>query len=158
MVKHFVVAMLTVGTMSPRLPGQTGQPSSRSSRSGLPLEIARMDSAVFAAFNARDMEKLKTFFAPDLEFYQDNEGVENYPETIKDFSEIFGQPSKIRRVLVPGTLEVYPIKNYGAIETGSHRFCHTEHGKTECGTFKFLHVWRKTGTTWQLSRIISYAH
>jgi uncharacterized protein DUF4440 len=158
MVKHFVVAILTVGAMSSRLAGQTGRPSSRSSRSGIRLEIARMDSAVFAAFNARDMGKLKTFFAPDLEFCQDNEGLENYHQTINDFSEVFAQPSKIRRVLVPGTLEVYPIKNYGAIEAGSHRFCHTEHGKTECGTFKFLHVWRKTGTTWQLSRIISYAH
>jgi len=59
---------------------------------------------------------------------------------------------------VPGSLEVYPIKNYGAIEVGSHRFCHDENGRTECGTFKFLHVWRKTGTTWRLSRIVSYAH
>ena len=104
------------------------------------------------------MVKLKTFFAPDLEFYQDNEGVENYAQTMNDFSEMFGQPSRIRRILVPGTLEVYPIKNYGAIEAGSHRFCHTENGKADCGTFKFLHVWRKTGQTWQLSRIVSYAH
>ena len=160
MTKYFVVALLALGVISPRLVAQTsaGQPSSRRSPSGLRSEIARMDSALFAAFNARDMGKLKTFFASDLEFYQDNEGVEDYAKTMKDFSEMFGQPSKIRRVLVPGTLEVYPIKNYGAIEVGSHRFCHTENGKVECGTFKFLHVWRKTETTWQLSRIVSYAH
>ncbi len=160
MAKYFVVAMLTLGAISPGLVAQTpaGQPSSRHSPSALQLEIARMDSALFAAFNARDMVKLKTFFASDLEFYQDNEGVENYTQTMNDFSAMFGQPSKIRRVLVPGTLEVYPIKNYGAIEGGSHRFCHTEKGKADCGTFKFLHVWRKTGKTWQLSRIVSYAH
>jgi len=34
---------------------------------------------------------------------------------------MFRQPSTIRRELVPGSLEVYPIKNYGAIEVGSHR-------------------------------------
>ena len=160
MTKYFVVALLAFGVISPRLVAQTpaGQPSSRRSPAGLRSEIARMDSALFAAFNARDMVKLKTFFASDLEFYQDNEGVEDYAETMKDFSEMFGQPSKIRRVLVPGTLEVYPIKNYGAIEVGSHRFCHAENGNVECGTFKFLHVWRKTETTWQLSRIVSYAH
>jgi ketosteroid isomerase-like protein len=124
----------------------------------LKTEIARMDSALFAAFNARDLTALRTFFAPDLEFYQDNEGLENYAQTIKDFEEMFHQSSRIRRVLVPGSLEVYPIRNYGAIEIGSHRFCHEENGKAECGTFKFLHVWRKTGNRWQLSRIVSYAH
>lgn len=51
----------------------------------LKVEIARMDSLVFAAFNARDLARLKTFFAPDLEFYQDNEGLENYSQTLKDF-------------------------------------------------------------------------
>jgi ketosteroid isomerase-like protein len=124
----------------------------------LKVEIARMDSLVFAAFNARDLARLKTFFAPDLEFYQDNEGLENYSQTLKDFGEMFHQPTRIRRMLVRGSLDVYPIKNYGAIEVGSHRFCHEEKGKTECGTFKFLHVWRKAGNSWQLSRIVSYAH
>jgi ketosteroid isomerase-like protein len=132
--------------------GQPEQPSS------LQSEIERMDSVLFAAFNARDVTALQTFFAPDLEFYQDNEGLENYTQTMKDFTEMFRQSSKIRRELVPGSLEVYPIKNYGAIEVGSHRFCHEENGKAECGTFKFLHVWRKTDTTWQLTRIVSYAH
>ncbi len=122
------------------------------------VEIARVDSLLFAAFNAGDLKRLKTFFAPDLEFYQDNEGLENYAQTMKDFQEMLHQPSKIRRELVPGSLEVYPIKNYGAIEVGSHRFCHEENGRTECGTFKFLHVWRKTGKTWRLSRIVSYSH
>jgi ketosteroid isomerase-like protein len=139
-----------------RLHAQT--PAATRVDQSLHLEIARMDSLVFAAFNAGDLTRLKTFFAPDLEFYQDNEGVENYAQTMKDFEEMFRQPSRIRRELVPGTLEVYPIKSYGAIEVASHRFCHDENGRTECGTFKFLHVWRKTGNAWRLARIVSYAH
>jgi ketosteroid isomerase-like protein len=124
----------------------------------LTVEIIRMDSALFAAFNERDLARLGTFFAPDLEFYQDNEGLENYSQTMKDFAELFRQSPRIRRMLVPGSVEVYPIKSYGAIEVGSHRFCHEENGKPECGTFKFLHVWRKASNSWQLSRIVSYAH
>ena len=139
-----------------RLDGQT--PTVTKVVQSLRVEIARMDSVLFAAFNVGDLTRLKTFFAPDLEFYQDNEGLENYAQTMKDFREMLRQPSRIRRELVPGTVEVYPIKNYGAIEVGSHRFCHEENGRTECGTFKFLHVWRKTGKTWRLSRIVSYAH
>jgi ketosteroid isomerase-like protein len=139
-----------------RLGAQT--PAATNGNQSLQLEIARMDSLLFAAFNSGDLTELKTFFAPDLEFYQDNEGLENYAQTMKDFREMLRQPSRIRRELVPGSVEVYPIKNYGAIEVGSHRFCHDENGRTECGTFKFLHVWRKTGKTWRLSRIVSYAH
>jgi len=139
-----------------RLGAQT--PAATNANHALHVEIARMDSLLFAALNAGDLTRLKTFFAPDLEFYQDNEGLENYAQTMKDFQAMFNQPSRIRRELVPGSLEVYPIKNYGAIEVGSHRFCHEEQGRTECGTFKFLHVWRKTGKTWRLSRIVSYAH
>ena len=58
---------------------------------------------------------------------------------------MFGNVSNITRTLVEGTLEVYPIKDYGAIEVGAHRFCHTENGKEECGSFKFVTVWRKVG-------------
>jgi len=159
MKAHFAITIVTTCALSMRLGAQAPSGKSRDRPpSELQVEIARMDSTLFAAFNARDLAKLQTFFASDLEFYQDNEGLENYAETMKDFREMLRQPSQIRRMLVPGSLEVYPIKNYGAIEVGSHRFCHTENSKTECGTFKFLHVWRKTGTRWQLSRIVSYAH
>ena len=139
-----------------RLDAQT--PAATNVDQSLRVEIARMDSLLFAALNAGDLTRLKTFFAPDLEFYQDDEGLENYAQTMKDFQAMLHQSSRIRRELVPGSLEVYPIKNYGAIEVGLHRFCHEENGRTECGTFKFLHVWRKTRKSWRLSRIVSYAH
>jgi len=151
-----VIVCATILGAALRLHAQTA--AATHADQSLRVEITRMDSLLFAAFNAGDLTRLKTFFAPDLEFYQDNEGLENYAQTMKDFQQMLQQPSRIRRELVPGTLEVYPIKNYGAIELGSHRFCHEENGRTECGTFKFLHVWRKTGTTWRLARIVSYAH
>jgi len=145
-----------IAALAMRLGAQA--PVTANQNQSLKTEIARMDSVVFAAYNARDLARFRTFFTPDLEFYQDNEGLENYSQTMKDFGDMFQRPSPIRRTLVPGSLEVYPIKNYGAIELGAHRFCHEENGKPDCGTFKFLHVWRKTGNRWQLSRIVSYAH
>lgn len=121
-------------------------------------EIARLDSLMFDAFNARDLDKLKTYFTADLEFYQDNEGLASYAQTIKDFKVMFEQNIKLRRELVKGSLEVYPVKDYGAIEIGVHRFCHIENGKDECGTFKFLHVWQKRDGGWKIARVISYGH
>jgi ketosteroid isomerase-like protein len=151
-----IIVWTTIVATALRLGAQT--PAGAKGAHSLQGEITRADSLLFAAFNAGDLKRLQSYFAPDLEFYQDNEGLENYAQTMKDFEQMFHQPSRIRRELVPGTLEIYPIKNYGAIEAGSHRFCHEENGRTECGTFKFLHVWRKAGTAWQLSRIVSYAH
>ena len=124
----------------------------------LRTEIAAADSALFAAFNARDLPRLRSYFARDVEFYQDDEGVENYTQTMKDFRQMFGQPSTIHRELVPGSLEVHPIKDYGAIEIGRHRFCHIENGKDDCGTFSFVHIWRRTQTGWKLARVVSYGH
>jgi ketosteroid isomerase-like protein len=129
-----------------------------SSAPSLQEEITSADSALFAAFNARDLGRFRTFFSRDLEFYQDNDGVENYAQTLNDFARMFRSSAPIRRDLVPGTLEVYPIKNYGAIEAGSHRFCHVENGKDDCGTFKFVHIWRRTNAGWKITRVVSYAH
>ena len=53
---------------------------------------------------------------------------------------------------------MYPLPGYGAIEIGTHEFCHEENGKTDCGTFKFLHVWQKQDGKWQVTRVMSYDH
>ena len=120
--------------------------------------IAKMDTAMFDAFNAHDVDRLMTLFTDDLEFYHDKGGLTNYEQTGANFKKLFANVPDIRRELVPGTLEVYPIKDYGAIEVGAHRFCHQEEGKEDCGTFRFLHIWRKTGESWKVSRVASYGH
>jgi hypothetical protein len=64
----------------------------------------------------------------------------------------------LRRRLVPGSMEVYPIPGYGAVEVAAHEFCHEENGTTECGVFKFLHVWQKKDGQWSVTRAVSYDH
>jgi hypothetical protein len=44
------------------------------------------------------------------------------------------------------------------MEIGRHRFCHKENGKDDCGSFGFAMVWRKTGASWKISRVLSYGH
>ncbi len=120
--------------------------------------IARMDGVLFDAFNAHDAKRLMTMFTDDLEFFDDSGGLTDYRQTGENFKKMFGSTPDIRRNLVPGSLEVYPVKDYGAIEVGQHRFCHKENGKEECGTFRFAIVWRKSGDLWQISRLLSYGH
>jgi len=120
--------------------------------------IARMDSQVFDAFNAHDLERLMALFTDDLEFYDDGSGLKNYSGTKEDFVKVFKDVPDLRRELLKETLEVYPLPGYGAIETGEHRFCHQENGKQDCGVMKFAMVWQQKGDMWKLSRVLSYAH
>ena len=129
-----------------------------SSTEALYKEIARMDSLVFDALNKRDVERFKSFFKEDLEFYHDKGGLTGYQHTIDFLKDISKPGNDLRRDLVKKSLEVYPIPGYGAMEIGEHLFCHTENGKPECGTFKFVHIWQKKDGGWKISRVVSYGH
>ena len=122
--------------------------------------IAFLDSIFFNAFNRRDIEKLKALLSDDLEFYHDLGGVTNYIQNIDAFKRTFASERKLRRELVGGSLEVYPIKDYGAVETGIHRFYATEKGEREklSSEAKFVQLWQKKDGAWKITRIISYGH
>ena len=123
-------------------------------------QIARMDSIMFEAFNAHDIEKLKTTFSENLEFYHDKGGLAGYEQTMNNFKTLFekNKNTGLRRDLVKGSLEVYPIKDYGAVEICLHRFCHVENGKNDCGVFKNVMVWQNNNGAWKVTRVISYDH
>ena len=121
-------------------------------------EIAQMDSLLFDAFNRQDMPVFKSLFTEDLEWFQDNGGLITYATVFENFGRMFKQENKLTRTLVAGSLEVHPIKDYGAIEIGSHQFRHYENGKLEVGTFKFLMIWQLKDGKWKISRVVSYDH
>lgn len=135
------------------LMGQSKNPDKK-----LFAQIAHMDSVLFNAFNSRDTTTFKKLFTEDLEFYHDKGGLTGYAETIGFMRSTANNNNGLRRDLVPGTLEVYLIPNYGAMEIGSHIFCHQENGKQDCGTFKFVHIWKQVGNEWKISRVVSYDH
>ena len=122
--------------------------------------IAYLDSIFFNAFNTHDLDKLETLLAHNLEFYHDLGGVTNYNQNIEAFKKTFESERRVRRELVRGTLEVYPIKGYGAVENGIHRFYATEKGQQEklSSEAKFVQVWQKKDGMWKITRIISYGH
>jgi hypothetical protein len=123
------------------------------------VTIMQMDSLLFNASNGGNIDKLKTFFTEDLEFFHDVGGLAGYKETVDNFRRVAKNYSNTRRVLIPGSVEVYPIKDYGAIQTGLHKFCRLENDSLiNCGTFKFVHVWKHTPDGWKVSRVISYGH
>jgi ketosteroid isomerase-like protein len=121
-------------------------------------EIAAMDEVLFNAFNRQDADGVNAVFSTDLEFFHDTGGLSNYEQSQLNTRTLFARNMHLRRELVPGSMEVYPVKDYGAIQTGEHTFCHIENGKNDCGRFKFLHIWKRGGDGWKLARVVSYGH
>ena len=141
-------------------PPSTGAPaaSAPASPNELYQKVVQLDADMFAAFNAKNVDKLMAYFAANVEFYHDKGGLSNFSQTKEGFARMFAQTPDIRRALVPGSLEVYPVQGYGAMHIGQHRFCHQENGRDDCGTFKFVMLWQEQAGTWKITRVVSYSH
>ena len=123
-------------------------------------EIVHMDRVMFDAFNAQNIEKLKATFSETLEFYHDKGGLSGFEQTMNNFKSLFekNQHTGLRRDIVKGSLEVYPIKDYGAVEICLHCLCHIENDKNDCGVFKNVMVWQNKNGVWKVTRVVSYDH
>jgi hypothetical protein len=119
--------------------------------------IASLDSALFDSYNRCDLPRFASFFVDSVEFYHDQTGlmvgVRNLTEAIKQ-----NICSKVVRELVPGTLEVYPMKGYGAVEIGAHRFHPPGAKPSASGGAQFIQLWQNTGGVWKITRVISFDH
>jgi hypothetical protein len=120
--------------------------------------IAAQDAALFDAYNRCDLDKLGALVTDDLEFYHDQTGLsvgkQIFVDSIK--KNICG---KVSRELVPGTLEVYPLNDYGAVEIGVHRFHHPgADDKEPVGEAKFIMLWQYKDAAWKITRVISFDH
>ena len=122
-------------------------------------KIAALDTAVFAAYNTCDLETFGSYFAEDVEFYHDQTGLMRTRAAVVDAikKNICG---KTRRDLVPGSLEAYPIKGYGAVQMGSHRFCELKLAKCPESHVpaKFVHLWQEKDGAWTMTRVLSFDH
>jgi hypothetical protein len=120
--------------------------------------VAALDTALFTAYNTCDLDKLAAMTADDLEFYHDQTGLATGKQSLVDGvkNNICG---KVHRELVPGTLEVYPLKGYGAVEIGVHRFTHPNRPKPDTtGEAKFVTLWQLKDGVWKITRVISFDH
>jgi hypothetical protein len=120
--------------------------------------VQSLDAQLFDAYNHCDLDKFGSLVADDLEFYHDKTGLSRgRPALVEGIkNNICG---KVTRELVPGTLEVYPIANYGAVEIGVHRFHHPGHEEPgSVGEAKFIHLWQNKDGVWKITRVISFDH
>lgn len=119
-------------------------------------EIRALDTKVFDAYNRCDLGTFAASFDPKVAFYHDTGGATFDRDTVVANTRKY-ICGKVRRELIPTTFHVYPIKDYGAIEEGEHRFCELATNRCE-GIAKFVIVWTKTGDAWRITNVLSYGH
>ena len=115
--------------------------------------IVHMDSIWEDSYNHCKMDVQELITSDDLEFYHDRGGLMT---SKKELIEALKRNicGKVTRELMKGSIEVYPIPNYGAVEMGYHRF----HNINDTGTShyaKFIHIWRNENGQWKITRVIS---
>ena len=116
--------------------------------------IAAKDKEYFDAYNACDMEKQRSLYSEDLEFFHDKGGLSTSKQEVLSSIEknICG---KVTRTLIEGSIEVYPIKDYGAIEIGYHKFYNNQEPNAKSKPSKFIIVWKNENERWYISKVIS---
>jgi ketosteroid isomerase-like protein len=133
------------------------QPVPAAEQAELTRTVTDLDTKLFDAYNHCDLKTLGAMVADDLEFYHDQTGlmVGKAPFLAAIQQNICG---KVERTLVPGSLEVYRLKGYGAVEIGVHRFHKAGHPEDLGGEAKFVHLWQNKDGVWRVTRVISYNH
>ena len=131
--------------------------------------IAARDATLFHTyFDMCDPAAMESFLTPDLEFYHDKTGFDahNAREFVADYARKCADYSKpdtvrVRRELVPGSLNVEAIPGFGAIEEGDHLFYVRQGNGPEqlTGKAHFVQLWQLgEDNVWRVKRVLSYSH
>jgi hypothetical protein len=120
-------------------------------------KILRLDSLFFAAYNtcSINLDVYGSYFSDDIEFYHDQGGLMTSKQDIIDATKrnVCG---KVTRELVKGSIEVYPIKDFGAIEIGLHKFHNNQEPVgTPSRVGRFMIIWGNKNDDWKIARVVS---
>ncbi len=115
------------------------------------------DSLLFDAFFVRcDAEATIAMYTSDAEFYHDRTGLKVGSVAMDAFRNNCPRDQGVRRVIVPGSVRVFGITEYGAVQLGRHRFVRSDgQPATEA---KFIQLWQRTPAGWRATKTISIDH
>jgi hypothetical protein len=147
----YILIIVFSAIIGERANAQAYQPDDRA----LYDSVLSQDSIFFRAYNNCDLEKQSAYYSDSIEFYHDKGGFMNSKKEIIESTKKF-VCGKVRRELVPGSIEVYPIKGYGAVEMGSHRFYNNQEKEdVPHAAGKFVIIWQHLGERWIIQKVIS---
>jgi hypothetical protein len=119
--------------------------------------IVQLDSVFFAAYNNCTLllDKYAAFYSDSIEFYHDKGGLSTSKKDVVEGTKknICG---KVTRELVKGSVEVYPIPGYGAVEMGLHMFHNNQEKQTgPPKVSKFIIFWQQINNEWKIKKVVS---
>jgi hypothetical protein len=119
--------------------------------------IVKLDSIFFGFYNTceTNLDKYAAFYSDSIEFYHDQGGLMTSKAELVEATKknICG---KVTRHLVKGSIEVYPIKGFGAVEMASHFFKNNQEEQPATPKIgRLVIIWQHTINGWKISRAIS---
>jgi hypothetical protein len=127
--------------------------------SSLYKTIVKLDEEFFGNYNncveESSLKKYANLYDEDIEFYHDQGGLMTSKKELVEATKknICG---KVTRILVSGSIEVYPIKGFGAIEVGLHGFHNKENPPNEPMRIgRFMILWQQKADGWKIKRVVS---
>jgi len=130
-------------------------------------QIHDADTALFsAAFDDCDPDKAAAMTTEDMEFFHDKDGKsasrrEDFRRSVANLCDSARAGGwHLRRELVEGSLQVFPLHDERALELGDHRFHERGADGVErwTGQARFIQIWRRVDGRWLAERVISYDH
>ena len=117
-------------------------------------KIEELDSIFFTAYNKCDLEQQAALISEDIEFFHDQGGLSTSKTEIIEAlkTNICG---KVTRELIKGSIEVYPIHDYGAVQMGYHKFFNNQEPDAISKPSRFVTLWKNDNENWKMTRIIS---
>jgi len=162
------VAALSLAAEPPQQEAEVHLTPGAVARPGLTEDILKADAEFFKAFfDDCDVDTVRRYVTDDFEMFHDKGGRvmtsgEQFVTVTKDKCkrQQEGIDFLSTRELVRESVKVFPLNNYGAIETGTHRFYAVSKGKPNrlTETAQFTHVWKEENGQWRLARVLSYDH
>lgn len=117
--------------------------------------IMALDKQYFDAYNTCDLKTQTNLYAEDIKFYHDNGGLSTVKQDIINSIER-NICNKVTRTLVPESLEVHAIKDFGAVAMGLHSFYNNQEPNADAKPTKFIMIWRQVDDTkWEIAEVIS---
>lgn len=162
MIKNLSVCVSALALMA------GGRPAVVADVDDLRSQIVAADARLFELFmEGCDPTALRDMVTDDFEFFDDRGGLvaTNGDAFVAQYAgRCSGRDApdawRSRREALPETIEIFPIKEYGAVETGEHVF-YERQGESEerrVGRARFAQMWKLEGDSWKLARVFSYDH
>ena len=133
----------------------SGIPAYHPESAALQDTVEMLDSLFFDAYNNCKLDVLENLISDEIEFYHDRGGLSTSKSGLVTSlkNNICG---KVKRELLAGSIEAYPIPNFGAVQMGAHRFYNFSEADPGPSRYaKFVHTWKLEQGKWKLFRVIS---